>query len=168
MAGTKPTSPNKTQQAKKQNKEHVYQPHWKSTSHAQVKLNPNYSCNLKNRQKNLKIENKNWQVWEERHKLGIWDEHMHTLRPVRFPVTPRPGPQAPPSRGLPRQEYWSGLPFSTPSYFRNPGIELTAPASPASAGATWEAQHVHYALYKITNKNLQYSTGKYTQDFVTA
>ena len=117
MAGTKPSSPNKTQQAKKQNKEHVYQPHWKSTFHAQVKLKPNYSCNLKNRQKKLKIENKNWQVWEERHKFGIWDEHIYTRSPVWFSVTPRPGaPQDPPSRGLPRQEYWSGLPFSTPSY----------------------------------------------------
>ena len=30
--------------------------------------------------------------------------------------------------GLPRQEYWSGLPFPSPGYLPNPGIE---PASPA-------------------------------------
>ena len=33
--------------------------------------------------------------------------------------------------GFSRQEYWSGLPFSTPGDLPNPGIEL---ASPASAG----------------------------------
>ena len=33
--------------------------------------------------------------------------------------------------GFSRQEYWSGLPFSTPGDLPNPGIEL---ASPALAG----------------------------------
>ena len=31
--------------------------------------------------------------------------------------------QAPLSMGLPRQEYWSGLPFSVPGDFPYPGIE---------------------------------------------
>ena len=47
---------------------------------------------------------------------------------------------------FPRREYWSGLPFPTPGYLPDPGIE---PASPALAGgffttsATWEAQAIH-------------------------
>ena len=32
--------------------------------------------------------------------------------------------QAPLSMGFSRQEYWSGLPFSTPGDLPNPGIEL--------------------------------------------
>ena len=39
--------------------------------------------------------------------------------------------QAPLSMGFPRQEYWSGLPFSYPRDVPNPGIE---PVSPALAG----------------------------------
>ena len=38
--------------------------------------------------------------------------------------------QTPLSMGFSRQEYWSGLPFTPPGDFPNPGIE---PASPASA-----------------------------------
>ena len=33
------------------------------------------------------------------------------------------------SRGFSRQEYWSGLPFTTPRDLPNPGIELVSPAS---------------------------------------
>ena len=33
-----------------------------------------------------------------------------------------------------RQDYWSGLPFPTPGYLPNPGIERTLLASPALAG----------------------------------
>ena len=36
--------------------------------------------------------------------------------------------QAPLSMGFSRQEYWSGLPFSTPRGLPNPGIEPTSPA----------------------------------------
>ena len=36
--------------------------------------------------------------------------------------------QAPLSMGFPRQEYWSGLPFSTPGDLPDPGIKLTSPA----------------------------------------
>ena len=32
------------------------------------------------------------------------------------------------SMGVPRQEYWSGLPFPPPRDLPNPGIELTSPA----------------------------------------
>ena len=48
------------------------------------------------------------------------------------PVTPWTVPrQAPLSMGFPRQEYWSGLPFSSPGYLPDPGIK---PASPTLAG----------------------------------
>ena len=36
--------------------------------------------------------------------------------------------QAPPSMGLSRQEYWSGLPFPSPGYPPNLGIEPRSPA----------------------------------------
>ena len=36
--------------------------------------------------------------------------------------------QAPLSMGFPRQEYWGGLPFSTPGEFPGPGIESQSPA----------------------------------------
>ena len=39
--------------------------------------------------------------------------------------------QAPLSMGFPRQEYWNGLPFSSPGDLPDPGTE---PASPALAG----------------------------------
>ena len=37
-----------------------------------------------------------------------------------------------------RQEYWSGLPFSSPGDLPNPGIEPVSLASPALTGATWK------------------------------
>ena len=42
--------------------------------------------------------------------------------------------QAPLSMEFPRQEYWSGLPFSTPGDLRDPGIEPISLVSPALAG----------------------------------
>ena len=53
--------------------------------------------------------------------------------------------QAPLSMGVPRQEYWSGLPCPTPGDLPNPGTELMSLVSPALAGefftthAPWEA-----------------------------
>ena len=35
--------------------------------------------------------------------------------------------QAPPSVGFSRQEYWSGLPFASPGYLPDPGIEPRSP-----------------------------------------
>ena len=57
--------------------------------------------------------------------------------------------QAPPSMGLSRQEYWSGLPFPSPGDLPDPVIELVSLASPALAGGffttstTWEALRPH-------------------------
>ena len=39
--------------------------------------------------------------------------------------------------GLPRQEYWSGLPFPSPGDFPNPGLK---PGSPALAGGFLTAE----------------------------
>ena len=36
--------------------------------------------------------------------------------------------QAPLSMGFSRQEYWSGLPFPTPGYLPDAGMELKSPA----------------------------------------
>ena len=36
--------------------------------------------------------------------------------------------QAPLSMGFPRQDYWSGLPFSSPGDLPDPGIKLVSPA----------------------------------------
>ena len=44
------------------------------------------------------------------------------------------GHQAPLSMKFSRQEYWSGLPFSSPRELHNPGIEPMSPVSPALAG----------------------------------
>ena len=53
-----------------------------------------------------------------------------------------------------RQEYWSGLPFPTPGYLPNPGIEPAYLASPTLAGGffTTVPPGVGYtAMYKIDN-----------------
>ena len=42
--------------------------------------------------------------------------------------------QAPLSMGIPRQEYWSWLPFPPPGDLPNSGIEPTSSVSPALAG----------------------------------
>ena len=55
---------------------------------------------------------------------------------VRLFVTLRTiGCWAPLSKGLSRQEYWSGLPYPPPWDLPNPGIEPTFLTSPALAGA---------------------------------
>ena len=40
------------------------------------------------------------------------------------------------SMGFSRQEYWRGLPFSTPEDLPNPGIELASPALAGECFAT--------------------------------
>ena len=56
--------------------------------------------------------------------------------------------QAPPSKGFPRQEYWSGLPCPPPRDLPDPGLEPASLMSPAMTGgffttsATWGAHAV--------------------------
>ena len=47
--------------------------------------------------------------------------------------------QAPLSMGFPRQEYWSGLLFTSPGDLLYPGIEPTSPALAGGFFITWEA-----------------------------
>ena len=59
---------------------------------------------------------------------------MKLLSHVRLFAIPWPvAYQAPPSMGFSRQEYWSGLPFPSPGYLPNPGIEPRSPALQADA-----------------------------------
>ena len=73
--------------------------------------------------------------------------HTHARSHVGCFVTPwTVACQASLSTGLPRYEYWSGLPFPTPEDFPDPGIEPLSLASPALAGrffttnATWRSE----------------------------
>ena len=55
------------------------------------------------------------------------------LSHVRFFATPGTvADQAPLAMKFSRQEYWSGLPCSTPEDLPDPGIKPKSPASPAS------------------------------------
>ena len=56
---------------------------------------------------------------------------------THFWPTDRVAYQAPLSMEFPRQEYWSGLPFSSPGDIPNPGIE---PTSRESAGRFFTAE----------------------------
>ena len=60
--------------------------------------------------------------------------NVKSLSRVRLFVTPwSVAYQAPPSMGFSGQEYWSGLPFSSPGDFPDPGIEPGSPAFQADA-----------------------------------
>ena len=50
--------------------------------------------------------------------------------------------QAPLPMGFFRQEYWIGLPFSSPGDFLDPGIEPTSPASPALQADSLPLSHM--------------------------
>ena len=57
---------------------------------------------------------------------------LHSL--VRLFATPwTVAPQAPPSMGFSRQEYWSGVPLPTPGDLPDPGIEPRSPTLQAYA-----------------------------------
>ena len=59
---------------------------------------------------------------------------MKSLSRVRLFSTPwTVAHQAPPSMEFSRQEYWSGLPFSSPGDLPDPGIEPGSPALQADA-----------------------------------
>ena len=59
---------------------------------------------------------------------------MKSLSRVQLFVTPWTITyQASPAMGFSRQEYWSGLPFSSPGDLPDPGIESGSPAFQADA-----------------------------------
>ena len=111
-------------------------------------------------------------------KNGDWDWHITLLRcvctvtsVVWLFATPRTvAHQAPLSMGLPRQEYWRGLPHPPPADLLDPGIEPTSLMHPALASglfthwATWEAHILLLLCIRQTAyENLLYSTGNSTQ-----
>ena len=67
--------------------------------------------------------------------------YAFTLSPftgISLFVTPRVGAhQAPLSMEFSRQEYWSGLPFSSPGDLPDPGIDLVCPALQADFFTYW-------------------------------
>ena len=72
-----------------------------------------------------------WAMVHRTAKSGTWLKHLGTSNSAT------PGTvvcQAPLSMEFSRQEYWSGLPFSTPGDLRDPGIEPKSLVSPALAG----------------------------------
>ena len=69
-------------------------------------------------------------------------------------ATPRTGGyQVPLSMEFSSQEYWSGLPFSTPGDLPDPGIELRSLVSPASAGGFFMAAPPEKPIYNNTDRN---------------
>ena len=59
---------------------------------------------------------------------------VKSLSHVQLFVTPwTVAYQDPPSMGLSRQEYWSGLPFPSPGDLPDPGIEPRSPTFQADA-----------------------------------
>ena len=59
---------------------------------------------------------------------------VKSLSRVQLSVTPwTVAYQAPQSMEFSRQEYWGGLPFPSPGYHPNPGIEPMSPALQADA-----------------------------------
>ena len=56
--------------------------------------------------------------------------------------------QAPLPMGIPRQEYWSGLPFPSPGDLPDPGIE---PMFPASQADSLPLSHQGSALVTVKN-----------------
>ena len=55
--------------------------------------------------------------------LANWPLHVCSVVSDTFETPWTGAHQAPLSMGLPRQEYWSVLPFPTPEYLPNPGIK---------------------------------------------
>ena len=70
---------------------------------------------------------KRWQEYTERKKV------KSLSRVQLFATLWTVAHQAPLSTGFSRQEYWSGLPFSSPGNLPDPGIEPRSPALQADA-----------------------------------
>ena len=62
------------------------------------------------------------------------------------------------SMEFPRQEHWRGLPFPTPGYLPNPGIE---PASPALQAGSLPLYHLGSLMYIAPLLNPKISGNKY-------
>ena len=79
-----------------------------------------------------KNNSQSWNVYCGRARCMRSPVRAQLLSRVRLLVTPWTiAHQAPLSMEFPRQEYWSGVPFSTPGDLPNSGIEPVSLASPA-------------------------------------
>ena len=63
--------------------------------------------------------------------LCVYDQSLQSYQTLFNPVYAH---QVPLSMEFSRQEYWGGLPFPSPGYLPDPGIEPTSLASSALAG----------------------------------
>ena len=61
--------------------------------------------------------------------------------------------QAPLSKGFPRQEYWSGLPFPSSGELPDPGTELTSPTLASEFFTTQPPEKPSHANYPLYNNN---------------
>ena len=104
-----------------------------------------------------------------------------SLSHVQFFVAPRTvAYQAPLPMGFPRQEYWSGLPFSSPGDLPKPGIEPRSPASPALAGGffstvlselralVWGYNHMGDRAHSLNSHKSALQANKRPYDVVTS
>ena len=74
------------------------------------------------------------ECWASRWQYGARKVQVKLLSCVRLFATPwTVAHQAPPSMESSRQEYWSGLPFPSPGYLPDPGIEPRSPVLQADA-----------------------------------
>ena len=80
---------------------------------------------------------------------------MKSLSHVQLFVTPGTvAYQAPPSMGFSMQEYWTGLPFPSPGYLPNPGIEPRSPTLQADALPSEPPFIAKYKLFSVANNAL--------------
>ena len=108
-----------------------------------------------------------------------WKQHVHkgirqylcTLSRVRLLVNPwTVARQAPLSMGLPRQEYWSGLPCPPPGDLPIPEIKPGSSASPAFGRqilyqwVTWEAP-LHKGICSVNFSKLRFFNSNQLREF---
>ena len=66
----------------------------------------------------------------------------------------------PPSMGLSRQEYWSGLSFPPLGDLPDPGIETLSPTSPALIGRFFTTSATGYKIEEVC-RNMKRDSGVY-------
>ena len=76
----------------------------------------------------------------------------HTSHVQLFVITWTVALQAPPSMGLSRQEYWSGLPFPSPGDLPDPGIKSRSPSLLADSLSSDPLGKPHTMKYQTIKK----------------
>ena len=78
---------------------------------------------------------------------------MKSLSSVQLFATPWTiAYQAPPSMGISRQEYWSGLPFPSPGELPDPGIKLASPELEADTLPSEPPGKLSRVINSVTNR----------------